>query len=233
MKHAISDFQYTEGIILRVIPFRDYDQILTLFTPHAGIIKVLYKGSRSKRRGVQGLCIPLTKVEVVYREKRGEIFSCHEITLVDSFSFLRKELLHLEVGCDLLQVILTSQLVGKASPRLYALLCFYLEKIPQTYNPWVLTVSFRLKLLRHDGLIALPFSCSECRQLLQGMAYICEAESWCEAHYPLESQRWEKKELEQLYRLAMCQNYRDIHTDDIPRELQNKVVQLFETCVRR
>ena len=103
-------FQCTEGVILRVIPFRDYDQILSLFTSDAGLIKVIYKGSRSKRRRGQGLYMPLTQVEVIYCEKQGEIFSCHEMVCIESFTFLRKELVFLEVACDLLQVILTSQL---------------------------------------------------------------------------------------------------------------------------
>ncbi len=227
------DFQQTEGIILRAISFRDYDQILTLFTSDAGIIKVIYKGSRSKRRGVQGLCIPLTKVELVYREKRGEIFSCQEMTLVESFSYLRKKLLHLEIACDLLQALLVSQLVGKAAPRLYALLSFYLEKIPQISNPRTLAVSFRLKLLKHDGLVAFPFMCGECQQFLQTVAYTQGSEGWCANHQPNGSRVWEQQELQQLYRLAMCQNYREICAEEVSFELQDKVARFFEVCLNR
>lgn len=227
------DFQHTEGVILRVIPFRDYDQILTLFTQDVGIIKVIYKGSRSKRRGVQGLCSPLAKVEVIYREKRGEIFSCQEMALINPFSPLRKELHHLEVACDLLQVILASQLVGKAAPQLYALLCFYFEKIPQTLNPWTLALSFRLKLLRHDGLVAFPLVCSECRQILETDAYTYESEGWCLNHQPLGSQVWRQDELQKIYRLANCQSFREISEERISFELQNKVAAFFEACLRR
>lgn len=226
-------FQHTEGIILRAIPFRDHDQILSLFTPDAGMIKVLCKGSRNKRRGIQGLCIPLTKVEVVYREKRGEIFSCQELTPVDSLSFLRKELIYLEVACDLLQVIIASQLMGKAAPQLYVLLSIYLKKIPQTFNPWILAASFRLKLLKHDGLAVFPFICSDCQQFLQTAAYTQESEGWCVNHQPVGSQAWEQNELQQLYRLACCQNYREICADEISFSLQNKVAHFFDECVKR
>jgi DNA repair protein RecO (recombination protein O) len=226
-------WQHTEGIILREIPFQDYDQILTLFTSDAGMIKVLYKGSRSKRRGVQGLCIPLTKVEIVYREKSGEIFGCQEMTLVDSYSLLRKKLLHLNVACDLLQVILASQLVGKTAPQLYTLLSFFLEKIPQTAHPWTLATSFRLKLLRHDGLAPFPFICSECGQLLQTVAYTYASEGWCVKHQPAGCRVWEQSELQHIYRLAVCQSYREICADEISSELQNKVEDFFEACVKR
>jgi DNA repair protein RecO (recombination protein O) len=225
------DFQQAEGIILRAIPFRDHDQILSIFTQTVGVIKVLYRGSKTQK--IQGICQPLTKVGVFYREKKGEIFHCQELTLVESLSFLRKELLYLEVACDLLQVILTSQLIGKAAPQLYALLCIYLKKIPQTFNPWTLTVSFRLKLLKHDGLAAFPFVCSECQQLLQIAAYTRESEGWCMNHQPLGSLVWQQNELQQVYRLVNCQNYREICTDEIPLLLRNKVARFFEECVTR
>jgi DNA repair protein RecO (recombination protein O) len=227
------NFQLTEGIILRAIPFRDYDQILSIFTADAGLIKVLYKGSRSKCLGVQGLGTPLTRVEVIYRETRGEIFSCHEMTLLDSFSFLRKKWLNLEVACDLLQVLLASQFVGKAAVRLYALLCFYLEKIPHTLNPWILAMSFRLKLLKHDGLMSFPFLCCECHQPLQALAFTRDSENWCLNHQPIGSLIWEQAELQLLYRLATCQSYQEIRSSEISLGLQNKVIAFFDACVKK
>lgn len=85
--------QTTEGVILRSIQYRDYDQILSLLTPDVGLIKILLKGGYRKQQRGRGLCMPLSRVEVAYREKRSEIFECHEITPLDSFPLLRKELL--------------------------------------------------------------------------------------------------------------------------------------------
>lgn len=225
-------FHHTEGIILRVIPFRDYDSILTLFTPDAGIIKILHKSIRSKKGNAQGICMPLTKVEVIYRETRGEIFKCHEMALIESFSFLRKEFLDLERACDLLQIVLSSQMMGKAAPHLYALLCFYLEKISLTANPWILGASFRLKLLRHEGLATFPFICSVCQHPLHTVAHTCAAEGWCEHHHFMATHLWGQNELEQLYHLAICQSYREICQSDVFPELHNKIKSFFEECVR-
>jgi DNA repair protein RecO (recombination protein O) len=226
-------FKSTEGIVLRVIPFRDYDLILSLFTRDAGLIKVFYKGSRSKRRSAQGMCIPLTKVEVVYREKEGEIFNCHEMTLIEPFTFLRKELLHLEAACDCLNAILASQLVGKAAPQLYALLCFYLQKMPQTTHPWILPTSFRLKLLKHEGLIVFPFRCYECQELLQTQAFTRGSEGWCAIHRPGGCLVWEQEELQMLDLLVSCQNFREIRDQEIALGLQRKIAAFFDACVKR
>lgn len=224
-------FQATEGIILRVIPFRDYDQILSLFTADAGLIKVLTKGSRSKRRERQGSFMPLTQVEVIYCEKKGEIFGCHEMVCIESFSTLRKELLFLEVACDLLHTISVSQFMGKASPQLYALLLFYLKKIPQTAYPWILAASFRLKLLKHDGLTIFPFICYECQQPLEKEAFIQECQSWCSYHQPKGSQVCESLELQMLYRLATSQSYQEISSCNISPHLQNQICAFFDACI--
>jgi DNA repair protein RecO (recombination protein O) len=223
--------QSTQGVVLKVIPFRDYDQILFLFTPDIGLTKLFYKGGRRKSQAGRGPGIPLTQVEVIYRETNGEMLSCYEVNCLDSFSFLRKELIFLEVACDLLQIILTSQLVGKAAPQLYHLLYFYLKKIPQTAHPWALATSFRLKLLKHDGLIFFPLICCECHQILQNEAFIRASEGWCVKHRPNETQIWNIEELEMLYLLANCQSHREICECEISSLLQNKVVNFFDACI--
>ena len=225
-------FQRTEGIILRAIPFRDYDHILTLFTPDAGVMKLLVHGSRSKRRGVQGLCIPLTKVEAVYREKGGEIFSCQEIVLLESYAHLRTELSRLEAACDLLHAVCCSQLEGKPAPCLYALLCFFLERISHALFPTSLAVCFRLKLLKHDGLAAFPFRCSACGQLLLTEAYTRHSEGWCMNHRPSGSSAWSQKSLELIYRFVASQSYREICAEEVSSELHIQVSRFFDHCLR-
>lgn len=222
----------TEAIILRVIPFKENDQILFLFTPDAGLIKVFLKGYRMRKKG-QGVCMPLNLVEVSYKEKKGEIFDCQEITTLESFPFLRKELLFLEVACDLSHAVLSSQCVGRSSPQLYSLFLFYLKKIPQTSFPWVLASSFRLKLLKHDGLVIYPMICQECQNILENEAFLQGGETWCEKHDPGNSQVLSSSELQKLYRLALCQNFQEIKAEEMTSSLQRKIEEYFEISVKR
>jgi len=222
----------TEGIVLRVIPFREYDQIISIFTPEAGVIKVMYKGSRNKRNSGKGVSMPLTKVEVVYREKKGEIFSCFELNCIEMFPSLRTNLSFLETACDLLQVITDSQFMGKGAPQLYALLCYYLKKISQTADPWLLATSFRLKLLKHDGLVGFPLICSECSQLLRDEAFTQNGEGWCTVHQPRGSQKWDLEELHVIYRLAESLSYQEICSLEISSALQRKINYFFRGCLQ-
>lgn len=136
------------------------------------------------------------------------------------------------MGCDLLQAVLGSQLPGKPSPQLYALLLIYLKKIPQTAYPWVLAASFRLKLLMHEGLISFPMRCEACEEVLEKEAYLQEREGWCAKHCPAGSQFWEATELQQMYRLATCQSYRDICSEVIHSSFQKKINILFDACMK-
>lgn len=222
----------TEGIILRAIPFRDYDHILTLFTPEAGVMKLLVHGSRSKRRGMQGVCIPLTKVQAVYRERRGEIFNCQEISLIEPYSHLREDLIRLEASCDLVHAVDCSQLAGKPAPELYSLLCIFLEKLPQALFPASLAVCFRLKLLKYEGLAAFPLMCSACGQLLITEAFLSHAEGWCADHRQTGYSVWSQKSLELIYRFAGSLSYREICAEEVSPQLCVQVTRFFEGCLK-
>lgn len=227
--HAIIS---TEGIVFRVIPFGDYDQIVSVFTPEAGVVKVMQKGQFVKGKKKKGGCMPLTKVELLYREKEGEIFSCHEMHSIDTFPSLRKSFNVLEAGCDLLQVVQSSQFVGKSAPALYALLCYYLNKISAMTHPELLLASFRLKVLKHDGWIALPFSCSTCGRLLQQEVFMQECEGYCLLHKPSGVVKWSAEELYIVYRLTESQSFQEIASLEISSSLHSKIIRFFNASFR-
>ncbi|CUI16021.1 DNA repair protein RecO [Candidatus Protochlamydia naegleriophila] len=228
-----SDFHTAEGIVVKVIPFRDYDQILVVFTREAGVIKVLHKGSRSKKRGVQGLCMPLTRIEVVYKEKKGEIFSCHELAHLGSYHALRHELSHLNAACDLLQVIYQTQLIGKPAPQLFALLKLYLEKIPSISSPCLLTTSFRLKLLKHEGVSAYPLACSHCLYPLLKEAFVYQGEAYCRDHRVAGSYALQEMELGVLYKLMVCQSYQELAQTELLPQTKTKLERYFRERMQK
>lgn len=231
-----SEFHTAEGIVVKVIPFRDYDQILAIFTREAGMIKVLQKGSRSKKRGVrgvQGLCMPLTRVEIVYKEKKGEIFSCHELAHLGSYQALRHELSHLNAACDLLQVVYQTQLVGKPAPQLFALLKLYLDKMPFISSPCLLTTSFRLKLLKHEGVSTCPLACSYCLYPLLKEAFVYQGEVYCKDHQLRGSYSLQEIELGVLYKLMVCQSYQELAQTELFPQTKAKFERYFRERMQK
>ncbi len=198
------ELKCTEGIILRTTRFRDHDQILTLFTLDQGILKLFYKGVKKKRQA-RGLYMPLTHVEIIYKEKTSEIFACENILLLQSYLSLREQLCRLEASCDFLQALQLSQCIGKAAPQLYHLLIYYLGKLPSVLDPWVLATSFRLKILKHEGLLAfIPLS---------------------------KTGRFNEEELKLVEHLALCRSYNQLAQQILPLGFKLKVKSLFEDTI--
>ena len=178
---SLTELQCTEGIIIRAAAFSNYDQILTLFTPDQGILKLMYKGSKNKWQKYH----PLMQVECVYKEKRSEIFACEEISAIQLYLPLRLQYAYLQVACDMLKAIEMSQMMGKSAPVLYQLLLFYLNKIHLVADPWVLATSFKAKVLRYEGLFQMEALEQDIRYFKQEEQELLEALCYCQSYQPL------------------------------------------------
>ena len=183
----------TEGVVLKTIDFRDYDQIMTVFTPERGIVKLIFK----KRKPAPGLpsvkIAPLVRAEFVYTETKGDIWKCREISLLNQYLKLRENYGWLETAGHMVQWILTSQVEHKPAPKLYQLMITYLEKIPLTDNLKALEISFIFHLLKQEGLINLDLYCSICQKPLRSL-YMAQGDHFCSVHAPLEAVAFNEEE---------------------------------------
>jgi DNA repair protein RecO (recombination protein O) len=143
----------TEGIILQAVKFQDFDQIVTCFTGEEGILRFMVKGALNPKLGKAALTAPLSRAEFIYSKGRSELYSCREISMLNSHLALRENVLIMESAFDHLQAVRATQMPQKGAPELYKLLLIYLEKLPLIPDPKVLSSSFRLKTLRHEGLL--------------------------------------------------------------------------------
>lgn len=142
-------FFSTEGIVLQNIPYGNHDQILTLFTKEKGLVKLFCNKTKSK--GIH--FSPMMNVEIVYREKKSEICACEEISLLQSYLKLRSQLSYLQAACDMILAIQKSQWMGRSVPDLYQLFVYYLNRLPELFDPWILPASLKLKILKYEGLL--------------------------------------------------------------------------------
>jgi DNA repair protein RecO (recombination protein O) len=143
----------TEGIVLKSLPFRDYDRILTIFTPQHGLIKIIAnKGTFSRQKsGVS----PLAFGHFVCSIGKSELWKCQEIGIINAHLELRQNLASLEAALEMLQALCLSQLEGNPAPELYLLFKIYLAKVKTSTLPRNLTASFKLKLLQFEGVLTL------------------------------------------------------------------------------
>lgn len=141
----------TEGVILRAVKYGEKDQILTVFTPESGLVKLFSRsqGTRSFSR-----TSPLTRVEIVYSMGKGTLYPLQQATLLESYPALRQDYRTLQAGCGLLEAVRLSQFVGKSAAPLYLLLTLYLNRLQELPHPEVALMSFYLKILKYEGLLS-------------------------------------------------------------------------------
>lgn len=220
----------TEGIILKVIDFRDYDQIMTVFTQERGIVKWILKKGKPVQGKPQGKISPLTCAEFIYTETKGDIWKCREISALNHYLKLRENYGWLETAGRLIQRILESQAEQKPAPRLYKLLNAYLEKIPLTMSLPALEISFILYLLKHEGLINLDLHCSVCQKPLQSL-HMVRGDHFCNIHAPLDAFVFDEEETLAWMQLAACQTFSELQTIAIPESLSLKAEQLLKNLM--
>lgn len=221
----------TEGIILHAFKFKDFDQIITLFAPEEGVIKLVVKGAFSSKNGKGTLTAPLSHTEVVYTKGQSELYSCREISMLNQHLSLRGNIALLEAAFDLIQATFDSQMLHKPAPDLYRLLVSYLGKLPAFSQPNTLSASYRLKILRHEGLLAVKSTCSTCGIELQHL-FISEGESYCRGHAQAYSIEFQPEESSLLEKLAYCKTFSEIDNLVVVPEFGQKIKLIFKDLLQ-
>jgi len=216
-----------EGIILKTLNFRDYDQILTVFSGDEGVIKLVIKGARRQSRKQNAVPSILARGEFLYSIGKSDLLKCQEWTLLEHNLRLRQNLSHIEAACEMAQAIQQSQLPHKPAPTLYQLMMWYLQKLPQLSDSESLAASFRLKILRHDGLYALPPTCVTCQSPLKAH-HQSRGDSFCPQHAPSNTLAFTEYETEVMIILAHCRSFAELESVRISPILKKKLNQLFE-----
>lgn len=215
----------TIGIILHVIPFQDHHQIATLFSPEWGVIKTIFKYSK---RGKSAVPIePLNILEVILKKGKSELFQVLNASLIDSQTKLRTSFATLSAALEMLSALLKSQMVQKPAPILFSLLTHYLKSLPSAPSPQTMAASFKLKILRHDGLLAVQEKCSLCEGGLKAGG-IDAGEFYCLEHLPFTTHTFSEEELGSLMTLSSSRSLTHLHQLTLSPILEKKIGLLFE-----
>lgn len=143
-----------EGIVCHALPFQDNDIILTVFSDTLGMVKFFLKKARLRKEWRGAAISPLTQAEFIYSQGKGELLSCHEISILSCHVKLREKLNRLEAALEILHALKNGYSTGHPAPLIYALSLRYLEALSSIADPSALSSSFRLKILNHEGLLS-------------------------------------------------------------------------------
>lgn len=210
----------TEGIILQTIHFRDYDQIVTLFTADYGLIKTIVLGANRPKSKI--FLEPLVQAEWILFQRKSELFRCQELSIRNRHLNLRNHFSSLTAACDLLKLVESTQLPCKPDPELYQLLLRYLNRIPNASDPLALAASFQLKILQHEGLLRFSDTCSTCQRPLT-LFYFHDGELYCDQHVPLKKEGFSFEEIGILFQLATSRSMEFLLKQQLPPGLYEKI----------
>lgn len=208
-----------EGLLLQTIPYLGEQKILKVLTSSQGLLSFLAK---------KGTYQPFSIAEWVYIVKQKELLPLKEVTPTNHSLELRKDFATLSAAGSIGRAILHSQWPGKGG-GLYALTTAYLQRLPLFSHPETLVSSFQLKLLLHDGLLAIQTQCSECSEKASSLH---QGESLCNTHKTVNSFVFTESEWEVLNVLTFTRQFKDLQATLIEISLKEKIEQLFESFYR-
>ena len=158
----------TEAIVLRSMRFGEADRVLHLYTLERGRVGAVAKGIRRTKSRFGGRLEPMSHVELVLHEGRGELQTITGVQLVRPHSSARDGHYRLSVGFVGLEAVLKLFPEQEENDRAFAALARFLDLLDEVeardrrpaLDPLVL--AFQLKLLWLAGYLPHLTSCAEC-----------------------------------------------------------------------
>jgi DNA repair protein RecO (recombination protein O) len=157
----------TEAVVLRSIRYAEADRILHVYTAAQGRVGAIAKGVRRTRSRFGGRLEPLSHVELLLHQGRGELQTVTGVELVRSHHAVREDPYRLAVGLVGAEAMLRLFTEQEANERAFGALARFLDLLEETprgvrsdLDP--LGLSFQLKLLWLSGYLPHVGSCAEC-----------------------------------------------------------------------
>lgn len=221
-----------KAIVLRAVPFKDRQSILTLISEEKGLISMIVKGLSKKNPHLIASINPLCEAEFVFIEGRTELLRCKEASVIDTHLSLREKYSYLELGMRFAKVLLDTQYPGKPSPSLYALFSSFLKQI-SAFDAALpaLSCSFLLKVLKHEGLLMLDTECSVCSED-HGM-YLWGRDFYCKRHKPKGSLPFAHDEWQRVACLAHASSFQTVKQIPADKRFQEKIETYFQERIKQ
>lgn len=169
----------TDAVVLRSIRFSEADCVLHLYTLGKGRVGAIAKGVRKTRSRFGARLEPLSHVELLLHEGRGDLHTVRGAQLVRSHDRSRTDPYRLAVGHIGLEAVLRLFVEEEAQPPAFHALTRFLDllddveaALPAQPALEPLVLSFQLKLLWLSGYMPHLESCVECGAVEELVGYL-------------------------------------------------------------
>jgi DNA repair protein RecO (recombination protein O) len=159
----------TEAVVLRSFRLGEADRVLHIYSLERGRIGAVAKGIRKTKSRFGARLEPLSHVEIMVHEGRGELGTITGVELLHSHRAVREEFYRLGVGMIGAEAMLRLFGEQESNPRAFEALTRFLDlldeipsRAPAAASLDPLSLSFQLKLIWLAGYLPHLGSCAEC-----------------------------------------------------------------------
>lgn len=218
--------QKEEGIVLKATDYKESSRIVSLFTKHSGMISLIVKRLSPRKPTLINLTTPLCRAEFIYRKGRSSLFTFIDGSILDLHLPLRKSYLYLKTAGNCLKMIHTTQLPEKPAPKLYHLLSLSLKNMPLFSDPSALHCLFKLKLLKHEGLLSIDTLCSRCQK--EPPKCLTQGEGLCARCAKTGGVFLNQEEWQTLFKLLFARSFKELTCLKPSSHLQKSIEICFQ-----
>ncbi len=162
---AMSEAVVTDAVVLRAVPYREADLVVTLYTASHGRLSAMARGARRSRRRF-GAALELFTVSAVALRRRGasELWTLAEASLRDDFQVLAADVATLAHGSYGIELVRELTAAEQPDPHVLALLLALFAALREHgASPPVLR-AFELRLLELLGVAPILDRCVACER---------------------------------------------------------------------
>lgn len=140
----------TQGLVIKLIDYKDADKLASIFTYDYGVITAKFVGIKKEKAKLKAVAQPFTFAEFNFATRAGNkvVSGAH---LIDNFYQLMTDYNKTICGYILLDIIKSIIPENKPEQDLFLLTISSLKKI-EDQNEYVATIDFILKFLHFSGI---------------------------------------------------------------------------------
>jgi DNA repair protein RecO (recombination protein O) len=165
-------FDSTSAILIRRIPYGDYDLIATFFTKKKGKITLIVKNAKKSQKRFSGRLEPFSKLQLVCTFTKGRSLGVlQEASIEDPFLAIRGNIAKTAYASYWGEIIHIWCEEGKSQPELFDLFSYCLHLLDSDeISEDCASIIFQIRFLLLSGLSPHLTSCAACKKKLDALA---------------------------------------------------------------
>lgn len=152
----------TRAIVLKRIPYGDFDLIVTCWSLERGKITLMAKGAKNSKKRFAGVLEPFSELNIVGKSGNG-LSLLQEASILDPFSGIRSSVTKTATASYWVEILMQWMEAEHSQKPVYHLLGQMLRELDRSTGPAEMpSIYFQLHFLEHCGLGPDFFHCMHC-----------------------------------------------------------------------